>query len=163
MTPIEANPIYKVSSNAVFESFDDEVIVINMVSGSYFALDEVALGIWTLLQEQNSLQRIIEKTKQQYQGDSATIEEAIKELVGELEQEGLLIRSDEESAEEDVSGAPIADSDVTTRPVFQKPSVSKFTDMEDLLLLDPIHEVDEMGWPHAKAAPAAETKSDSAS
>jgi hypothetical protein len=25
--------------------------------------------------------------------------------------------------------------------------LQKFTDMQDLLLLDPIHEVDESGWP----------------
>jgi hypothetical protein len=33
---------------------------------------------------------------------------------------------------------------------FEMPKLSKYTDMEDLLALDPIHEVDEMGWPNAK-------------
>jgi hypothetical protein len=28
--------------------------------------------------------------------------------------------------------------------------LQKFTDMQELLLLDPIHEVDERGWPHRK-------------
>ena len=36
---------YTTSPNAVFETFDDEVIVINMVSGSYFALDSNARGV----------------------------------------------------------------------------------------------------------------------
>jgi hypothetical protein len=28
--------------------------------------------------------------------------------------------------------------------------VAKYSDMEDLIMLDPIHEVDESGWPHPK-------------
>jgi hypothetical protein len=31
---------------------------------------------------------------------------------------------------------------------FEPPLLEKFTDMEDLLLLDPVHEVDGRGWPH---------------
>ncbi|BCM94377.1 hypothetical protein IAD21_06284 [Abditibacteriota bacterium] len=154
---MEADPIYKVSSNAVFEAFDDEVIVINMVSGSYFALDQVGLGIWTLLEGNHSLHHIVETTKQHYQGDPVTIEESVKVLVGELEQEGLIIRA-EEGSSNGASVALLSSSPIngTNRPIFQKPVLSKFTDMQDLLLLDPIHEVDEMGWPHAKAAPSTE-------
>jgi hypothetical protein len=34
---------------------------------------------------------------------------------------------------------------------FQKPLLQKYTDMEALLLVDPIHEVDEEeGWPKQK-------------
>ena len=32
---------------------------------------------------------------------------------------------------------------------YAPPAMSKYTDMEDLLLLDPVHEVDEVGWPVA--------------
>jgi hypothetical protein len=32
------------------------------------------------------------------------------------------------------------------------PPISKFTDMQDIILLDPVHEVDARGWPHASAA-----------
>ena len=34
---------------------------------------------------------------------------------------------------------------------FEFPIIEKFTDMQELLLLDPIHEVDEKGWPHQAA------------
>ncbi len=162
MTSTQADPIYTISSNAVFETFDDEVLVINMVSGSYFAMDEIALGVWTLLQERNSLSQIIGTTEQRYEGDPTAIAEAIKSLVGELEQEGLIVRAEEGTAVPP-SVASASSGDAATRPKFQKPVISKFTDMQELLLLDPIHEVDEQGWPHAKAAPVAETPSDPAS
>ena len=33
---------------------------------------------------------------------------------------------------------------------FSPPVFEKFMDLQDLLLLDPIHEVDEIGWPHQR-------------
>jgi hypothetical protein len=39
---------------------------------------------------------------------------------------------------------------------FEAPELVAYTDMQELLLLDPIHEVDERGWPHANS----ETKAD---
>ncbi len=33
-----------------------------------------------------------------------------------------------------------------------KPRLETYSDMQDLILLDPVHEVDERGWPHAQAA-----------
>ena len=32
-------------------------------------------------------------------------------------------------------------------PAYDGPAVTKFSDMEQILTLDPIHEVDEHGWP----------------
>jgi hypothetical protein len=37
-------------------------------------------------------------------------------------------------------------SPASRRP-FDEPLVERFTDMQNLLLLDPIHEVTEEGWP----------------
>jgi hypothetical protein len=31
---------------------------------------------------------------------------------------------------------------------YQKPVLEKFTDMQDLILLDPVHDVNPKGWPH---------------
>jgi hypothetical protein len=31
---------------------------------------------------------------------------------------------------------------------WAEPVLDKYTDMQELLLLDPIHEVDDAGWPH---------------
>lgn len=162
MTTAEANPIFKVSPNAVFETFDDEVVVINMASGSYYALDAIALGIWNLVQEQHPLHRIVEATQQVYKGEPDAIESAVKAFVDDLEQEDLIIRLRElreEAVEPTTSTLPAdvpADRSAGDgpRPTFQDPVLTKFTDMQDLLLLDPIHEVDETGWPHPKAEPA---------
>ena len=42
------------------------------------------------------------------------------------------------------------DATTDAKAVFQTPTLNADSDMEDLLLLDPIHDVDEKGWPQAK-------------
>ena len=36
------------------------------------------------------------------------------------------------------------------RGAYRTPVLSIYTDMQDLLLLDPIHDVDQAGWPTRK-------------
>jgi hypothetical protein len=36
------------------------------------------------------------------------------------------------------------------RRPFDEPVLEKFEDMQDLILLDPVFEVDEAGWPSAR-------------
>jgi len=43
-----------------------------------------------------------------------------------------------------------------TGEAFRPPTVAVYSDMEDLLLLDPIHDVDETGWPVRADVPAAD-------
>jgi hypothetical protein len=55
----------------------------------------------------------------------------------------------------DAEPAPEAGDDMTAASAaapqeFVEPLLQKYTDMEEMLLLDPIHEVDEHGWPSAR-------------
>ena len=44
------------------------------------------------------------------------------------------------------------------RAPFVAPELKRYADMQDLLLLDPVHDVDEKGWPNALAAPLPGTE-----
>ena len=90
---------------------------------------------------------IVEVISTQYSGDHAKIENGINQLIRQLLQEGLIVPAEtpqESQIAHSVTG------NVQIKPKFEMPVLHKYTDMEDLLLLDPIHEVDETGWP-AKA------------
>ena len=66
----------------------------------------------------------------------------------ELEREGLIVSLDGTA---DSDPEPSFDlPQPNNGQVFSPPVVEKYTDMQDLVLLDPVHEVDERGWPHAK-------------
>jgi len=75
---------------------------------------------------------------------------AVNQLLDELREEGLIV-ADEANGKLPLSGSStsVAGPIVTTRIEFRAPTFEKFTDMQELILLDPIHEVDQSGWPSA--------------
>jgi hypothetical protein len=79
-----------------------------------------------------------------WDGDAAQIETAVSALLDELLQERLVVLGDDAEAGRGAVGAG-ATSAVSRS--FTPPVLSRYTDMQDLLLLDPIHDVDETGWP----------------
>ncbi len=68
---------------------------------------------------------------------------ALATFGAELAAEALLLESD---ADADVA-ATIELPPETAGQVWEVPKFEKFTDMQDLLLFDPIHEVQPSGWP----------------
>ena len=44
-----------------------------------------------------------------------------------------------------------APGEASEKRPYVPPQIERFTDMQELLLLDPIHEVDDTGWPHTPA------------
>jgi hypothetical protein len=66
-----------------------------------------------------------------------------------LSTEGLVVPLEEDAASPDSTNRqPLPEPSG-----FEPPVLEKFTDMQDLILLDPVHEVDERGWPHVPRNP----------
>jgi hypothetical protein len=73
------------------------------------------------------------------------VAQALSELVDEFRREGLVIESESEP--------PVGSLTFPSgRIPFVAPVLNTYTDMQEFMLVDPLHEVDEVaGWPHAKA------------
>lgn len=130
----------------VYELFKDEVVIIHFDSGNYYSLNGAGQTAWESLVEGKSLAEINQAITQQYEGEPAFMAASVSELFQELLAENLIVA--EGSATGTGSITTVADN-IPVSP-FIKPELQKFTDMGDLLLLDPIHEVDESGWPNIK-------------
>ena len=76
-------------------------------------------------------------------GDPADARAVVAAFLDSLVTEGLLVAQSESATPPALLDLP-GDAGPFTVPGFEK-----FTDMQDLLLLDPIHDVDETGWPRA--------------
>jgi hypothetical protein len=63
----------------------------------------------------------------------------IAPFIAELVKEGLLEEEEERAAD------PLPEMEWPAR--FSPPFVERYDEMKNLLMLDPIHEVDEQGWP----------------
>ena len=144
---------YAIQRKAVHEAFDDEVIVVNLESGSYYSVSGSGATIWKLIDAGASIPAIVRAVGERYRGDHDEIERAVGQFVDELRQEQLISPLDR-AAGSDGSRFDVVDAPTHgDRPAFEAPVLEKYTDMEQLLLLDPIHDVDSTGWP--SAAPVA--------
>jgi hypothetical protein len=129
----------------VAQVVDGEVVAINLDSGCYYSLRDSAAVIWGLLAAGCSVEEVVADLQGRYLGAPETIDGETVRFAQELSHEGLLRQratGATERAQHQSSGAAEA-------PVpFASPVLESFNDMEDLLLLDPVHDVGGEGWPH---------------
>ena len=132
------------------ETFDDEIVIVDLDSGSYYSLGKCGADIWNLAEKHASVAEITAQIAASYNLETAQIASAVEALLQQLQDETLLMplpATKNADIEYSISGLTLNSSGET----FQTPILQKFTDMQELLLLDPIHEVDAAGWPNIKA------------
>jgi Coenzyme PQQ synthesis protein D (PqqD) len=127
------------------ETIDGEAIVVDFESGTYFSLRDVASWVWSSLGGGATVGELSEAVRRRFDGDEEEIGAAVQRFVEELEAEHLVARG-ARTADTPPSD-PTGEAGPQTRSPFVSPKLEKFTDMQELLLMDPIHEVAETGWP----------------
>lgn len=136
---------YRVNSPQVInETIDGEAIMINLATGSYYSLDRVGGDVWSLLEASLPVDDIVAELGRRYEATEDDIRRGVNDLLQQLSREELVVPYDDAEPVRAVSPAPAA----SERPPFHAPRLEKFTDMQDLILLDPVHQVDSRGWPH---------------
>lgn len=122
--------------DVVDESVDGEVLIVHLGTGTYYSSRGAGDGAWQMLASG--------RTPAESAGPLGQSEAAVREFLAELVAEGLL-----RPREAGLDGAPGLQA--VPGPLV----LEKYTDMQELLLLDPIHDVDdEAGWPNARAGGA---------
>lgn len=128
---------YKISGpDVTFESFEGEILVINLANGNYHSLRGAAVQVWPLLVAGQSAAEVAKLWPNEAgaEADIAAFGEA-------LVISGLFALRGDDAIDEVSASEAIVDYDT--------PKIENYTDMADLLMLDPIHEVDAVGWPKA--------------
>lgn len=145
---------YKINSaQIIHEIIDGEAIIIHLGKGYYYSLDKTGTTIWNLIAQETSWKQLVQNLSEQFSCEPPSVEETITEFIRELREEELILS--QESADQ-VDNSLFAKKAMTNDAenghfAFEKPILQKFTDMQDFLLVDPIHEVNETGWPHRKS------------
>jgi hypothetical protein len=139
---------YRVNSPQVIsETVGGETIIVNLASGHYFSLQGSAVDVWQGIERGESPETIVLQLEQRYEAPDGEISAAVENLLEDFVSAELLVS--------EANGAAASPATVTQqvgeRAPFVAPSFSTFTDMQDIILLDPVHEVDTRGWPHASA------------
>ncbi|MBP9838323.1 MAG: PqqD family protein [Proteobacteria bacterium] len=127
---------YKLSSVKILhETKGCETLVINLESGSYFILENVASLIWQMLVRQITLAEIEKNISEKMSVNEDVCQKELKYFVESLVSENLIVSVQGEVASQEISAELLQ-----LYTAYSKPEVRKFTDMEALLLADPIHE-----------------------
>jgi hypothetical protein len=129
--------------DVISEILEDEVIMIDLKRGIYYRVKGSGAAIWRGVAAGASIGQVC-ATLGAESGHDAEIVAAITSFVDELLTDGLLVEVPDGSPV--VAGEPLPV--VAAGAPFEPPVLERFDDMTNVLLADPIHDVDpEQGWP----------------
>lgn len=138
--------VYRVNSpHVIFENIDGELILVHMEKGAYYTTDETGAILWFLVESRSSVAEMCEALRFQYDAAPGDIEAAVASFIEHLLGEDLIAPG--EPAEERTPAARIP---TTPKRPFRSPVLQSYRDMQDMLALDPIHDVEAAGWPVPK-------------
>jgi hypothetical protein len=130
------------SADIVSEDFDGEFVVLDLGSGRYYSMDAAASALWRAITAGVSLQALADAVE----STAGITAQAMHDYAEQLVAHGCLARSDA-PASAPVDPAIVEALKASTGP----PKVEMFSDLADLIMADPIHDVEETaGWPVRK-------------
>jgi hypothetical protein len=130
----------------VSEQFEQETVIINLEEGLYYSLSATATETLNLVEQGFSVEEIVDVLRARYI-NKEELPGLVESFVAEIERQGILIPRPERF-QTNLEGAARNISADRTEARFDPPVITRFDDMQEILLLDPIHQVSEQGWPN---------------
>lgn len=134
-------------SKVIYEVLNTEAIIINFNTGDYFALPHISKLIWQLLERNISTFNMTQLFSAYFKCDENRVLTDITQFLDQLEQEGLIVAYDGGAQQECNELEDIIGKDCRHWE-YDSPAVQKYTDVQSLLTIDPIHDVSDAGWPN---------------
>jgi len=137
--------LFRIRESAVAsEIIDGEAIIMQLRTGHYFSARGSGAAIWSLFAQGVDLETITQVIADKTGAATDDVQAGVSQFAAEAERHAL--GALEEALDADAVATVPALPEVWAVPVLEV-----FSDMQDLLLLDPIHDVsDEVGWPMQK-------------
>jgi Coenzyme PQQ synthesis protein D (PqqD) len=118
------------------------VLAVNLDTGTYYSMPGLSGLVWTWVINGVPLADVTKSLLLACNDVPQSIEADVEAFVSQLHANGLILPSAGEPKQ-----APALPLD---KQSFKPLLLEVYTDMQDLLLLDPMHDVAEAGWPLAK-------------
>lgn len=132
--------------DVIQETVDGETLIVNTRTGTYYQVGGSGAQIWNAL----LARRTVEQTVDDFTADDsqrALIRSGVGGFIDALLTEHLILPTPDSQE----AANTLQDPTGSSKSTFTTPELRKFTDMQELLLVDPIHEVDPAaGWPLPK-------------
>jgi hypothetical protein len=108
---------------------DGEAIIINLAKGDYFSLASTGADFWKMIVAGYSVDEVVPAAVDHFRIDAAKIDGDLRDLMSRLVAEQLIVP--------DADGAPHASPPAFSTTSYETPAMSVFTDVRDLLAVDP--------------------------
>jgi hypothetical protein len=129
------------SEDVVSKIVDGEAILINLSTGTYYSLDGTGAVVWAMLQGGTGADEIASELADRYSVARREAAEDVARLVDQLTEEGLLLPANDD--------APPArpEADLPAPGEYAPPTLDKYTDMQEMLTLDPpLPGIEDIPW-----------------
>jgi hypothetical protein len=83
----------EIGEAVIFQSLEDEVVILNMTSQQYYGLDDVGARMWHLLVEHHDVEVVVAKLKDIYDADESKLRGDLQSLIQKLIESDLLRKS----------------------------------------------------------------------
>ena len=131
----------------ISETLDGEAVIVDLASGRYHAAAGVAATVWEGMRLGFALDRIMSDVRRAYTAIPDDAEASVQTFIDAVVDAGLAVPLQAaESAADDHASVTVG-----PRP-WSVPVLESHDDLADLMLIDPVHDVTEVGWPHARPA-----------
>ena len=122
---------------------DGEAIIVHLETGTYYSIKGEAILLWNAIVGGATVEEISEVVAEMTGEPADRVSAPIRGFVDSLAAQGLIVDAGKAAA------PPVVDLSGGGAGLLE-PSFELYSDMQDLILLDPVHEVDERGWPHVQ-------------
>lgn len=131
-------------NNIISDVFGEEAVLVNLETGVYYSLRGSAAQIWIRLINQYSPHEIIADLIQIYKVDENVLKSDINQFFSKLLEDKII------KVALETEKRPIGFNSKEILVSYSSPVLEIFSDMQEILLLDPVHDVDKAGWPISK-------------
>jgi hypothetical protein len=132
-------------AGVVHDTIDGETLVIDLETGSYYTLEGAGATAWQVLTGGATQAAVTSAVAGTLKLGHEAAADAVARLLLELHDKELIWSPD--GGRSDIRGAS-----TQTGTVLPGLALRCYDELQELLLIDPIHEVDDAGWPNRDPA-----------
>jgi hypothetical protein len=130
----------------VGEMIDGEVMVINLDTGVYYSVTGAGAAVWPMLLGGATQPEITDRVARHYGADATSVERDLGKFIARLANEAIL-----RPRQDDVAAGSFDAIDEWPAMTYPGFGFERYEDMQALLVIDPVHEVGDFGWPSRSA------------
>ncbi len=125
----------------IAETIDGEVMIVNLENGTYYSVTNAGALLWDALVRGSSMAALRALAAARFETDEAAVVADLDRFVAALLGEGVVVAGD------DADGDPARPTAGGERVRYRGFGFERYDDMRALLVVDPVHEVGDAGWP----------------